>query len=347
MKASSQRSSYFGVNAQYVFSRSPSKWGPQLDAMGRAGVGLVRSDAYWHKAEKRAPVRGRHTYDWRFADRIVTALARRRLRWQPVIAFSARWAESVPGQQLSPPLNNQDYAEYARAFVARFGRRGAFWRAHTNLPKLPVTAVEIWNEPNWPLFWQPRPDPARYADMYLRARAAIRVVDPSVRVMLGGLTVGSGDFVEAMLRVRPDARGNIDAFALHPYAATPDDAVELIAKLRRRLVALGEGRVPLEITEFGWTTSGNSGNVVPELTRASYIAAFADTVARSDCGVGALFLYAWTTNQRDYGDPEDWYGVYDGRARQSASAASFNTVVRALDRARPWTKPPTMRPCAS
>jgi hypothetical protein len=347
MKASSQRSSYFGVNAQYVFARPSSTWGPQLDAMGRAGVGLVRSDAYWHKAEKRAPVRGRHTYDWRFADRVVTALARRRLRWQPVIAYSANWAESVPGQKLSPPLNNQDYAEYARAFVARFGRRGAFWRAHRNLPKLPVKAVEIWNEPNWPLFWQPGPDPARYADMYLRARAAIRVVDPSVRVMLGGLTVGSGDFVEAMLRFRPDARGNIDAVALHPYAATPDDAVELIARLRRRLVALGEGRVPLEITEFGWTTSGNSGYVVPELTRASYIAAFADTMARSDCGVGALFLYAWTTNQRDYGDPEDWYGVYDGRARQSASAASFNTVVRALDRARPWAKPPTVRPCAS
>jgi hypothetical protein len=345
MKSSGQRSSYFGVNAQYVFARSPSTWGPQLDAMGRAGIGLVRSDAYWHKAEKRPPVRGRHTFNWRFADRIVVALAKRRLRWQPVIAYSAHWAESVPGEQLSPPVRMQDYADYARAFVARYGPRGSFWRAHRELPRLPVTAVEIWNEPNWPVFWQPAPDPARYGDMYLRARASIRAADPNVRVMLGGLTIGSGDFLDAMLRFRPDARGNIDAIALHSYGATPEVAVAVVAELRRRLIALGEGSVPLEITEFGWTTSGNSGYVVPEQTRASYIAAFADTIARGDCGVGAVFLYAWTTNQRSFGDPEDWYGVYDSRARQTASGASYNTVARALDRERPWTKPPTARRC--
>ena len=57
-------------------------------------------------------------------------------------------------------------------------------------------------------------------------------------------------------------------------------------------------RLPIEITEFGWTTSGNSGYVVPEQTRASYIAAFADTVARGDCGVGRWrgCCVAWHTN---------------------------------------------------
>ena len=56
-------------------------------------------------------------------------------------------------------------------------------KAHPELPALPVVAYEIWNEPNGGWFWLPRPDPARYADMYIRARAAIKGVDPAAAFM--------------------------------------------------------------------------------------------------------------------------------------------------------------------
>ena len=48
---------------------------------------------------------------------------------------------------------------------------GAFWRAHPELTPQPVTAIEIWNEPDNREFWAPAPDAAAYAGLYLdRAR---------------------------------------------------------------------------------------------------------------------------------------------------------------------------------
>ena len=103
-----------------------------------------------------------------------------------------------------------------------------------------MTDYEIWNEPNnGQFFWKPKPDAARYADMYLRARAAIRRVDPRATVLVGGL-VAHPSFVRAMYAARPGLHGNLDALGWHAYAPRVDGLLGAIRDLRATLELEGE-----------------------------------------------------------------------------------------------------------
>ena len=120
------------------------------------------------------PAAGVHHYDWAFDDRVAGLLAQAGLQWLPVLDYSVAWAQSIPGQDHSPPRSAADYAAYAGAFAARYGPGGTFWAAHPELVAKPVTTIEIWNEPDNGEFWTPTPNAAAYADMYAGARPGHR-----------------------------------------------------------------------------------------------------------------------------------------------------------------------------
>lgn len=325
----------FGANAQFLLVQPPDRWGAQLDAMAGAGVGIVRSDAYWDVLEPAAPAGGSHAYRWQQADAIVSALARRGLRWLPTLGFSARWAASLPGQVLSAPRDPAAYAVYAAAVARRYGPAGDFWPAHPRLRREPVTEVEVWNEPNQATFWMPRPDPAAYARMLLAASRAVRAAAPGVRVMVGGLSGDAAGFLRAMHRATPGLRGSYDAVAQHLYAPTSELAIGEVAKLRRALIDLGEASVPIDITEAGWPTRGNDGFIVPDAARGAFLADLAARVARGDCGITRLVAYAWVTRERDPADAQDWFGLYDRAAHANASGRAYAAAARRLASARP------------
>src|SRR5579884_1169082 len=141
-----------GANVNRVFEdpQLARQAAAQLSALQATGAALARTDALWEAAEPHAPAHGQHHYDWAFDDLIAAALAQHGLRWLPVIDYSPGWAQSVPGQDHSPPASDADYAAYAGAFAARYGPGGAFWSAHASLRALPVQEIEIWNEPDNP-----------------------------------------------------------------------------------------------------------------------------------------------------------------------------------------------------
>src|SRR3954470_17993642 len=216
----------FGISVNRVFNDdfSPARWDAPLAAVYDTGFRAARSDAFWMWAEPAPPHDGVHTYDWTRLDAEAGALAKHGLRWLPILDYSAHWAASDPADYHSPPTSNDDYAAYARAFAARYGRGGSFWSSHPELSPLPVTAYEIWNEPDVASFWRPAPDPAGYADMYLKARAAIHEVDPQATVVVGGIA-GNVKYVEAMYAARPELRGGVDAVGWHAYARNVDGMV--------------------------------------------------------------------------------------------------------------------------
>ena len=208
----------FGVSVNRLFndlSYTPAQIDAQLTALHDSGATIARTDAFWEGAEPAPPVNGVHHYDWRFDDTIAAALASHRLKWLPIIDYTAYWAESVPGKDHSPPTLPDDYAAYAAAFAARYGRSGRFWRAHPGIPPGPVDVYEIWNEPDGGAFWFPNPNAGQYADLYLRARDAIAAVQPAARVIVGGLS-NPVAFLPAMLAARPDLRGHVDGVGIHP-----------------------------------------------------------------------------------------------------------------------------------
>ncbi len=301
----------FGINVNRLFndmSYSRPQLDAQLAAVRATGATVARSDAFWEAAEPHAPVAGRHAYEWSFDDRIAAALAAHGLTWLPIIDYTAPWAQSIAGQDHSPPRSLADYAAYAGAFAARYGSGGAFWRAHPELTPAPVTAVEIWNEPDNPEFWTPSPDAATYARMYAQARTAIDAADPAIRVLVGGLS-NAAAYLPAMVTADPQLRGHVDGVALHPYG-TPSVVLARVRGARAALVSAGMGAVPLYVTEFGWTTQpAGAVNHAPAARRPADIQTVLQALGHLDCGLAATLLYTWVTPERNAADGQDWYGI--------------------------------------
>jgi polysaccharide biosynthesis protein PslG len=321
----------YGANVNYLFNGSDFNAGQvavQLGALRRTGVTIARSDAFWEASEPAAPVNGVHHYDWAFDDRVAGTLAAYGLQWLPILDYTAPWAQSIAGQDHSPPSSDAAYAAYAGAFAARYGTGGTFWRAHPGLGAEPVQAYEIWNEPDNAGFWAPRPDAGRYAALYEQAREAIAAADPRARVLVGGLK-SPATFLPAMLAAQPQLRGHIDGIAIHPYGS-PLVVLAKIRAARAAIASLRLGPVPLYVTEFGWTTSPPAAiGYAPAAKRPGYVASTVAALGHLNCGLAAAVLYTWVSPGRDRNDAQDWYGINGVDGASTPSVAAFEAGLRA------------------
>lgn len=318
-----------GVNVNRVFNDSfdSDRWALHLGGVQDAGIRMARADAFWEAAESRPPRDGVHSYDFTYLDFVAVALANHGLRWQPILDYSALWATSVPGNDHAPPRDADDYAAYAAAFARRYGRGGTAWDDYDPATEPEVTTYEIWNEPNLAHFWQPEPDAARYMELYAKARAAIKGVDPDATVLVGGLLPGTG-FARAIYEVRADAAELIDGIAFHPYSRTPEGVVEEVRRLRRTLEEVGDPHAPIHITELGWVTNPPSSSLHwSDEERARNLEAAVRALTWSDCGVESVIPYTWTTPEQNPDDMEDWYGMTHPDGTPSATAQAYARVV--------------------
>lgn len=332
----------FGVNAGLLW-RDDSRLQPELHAaaIGRSGLRSVRAIAFWNLVEPGPPDprTGEHRFDWRDTDRIAEQLARNRLRWYALLGFSTAWGGEVPGTTFGPP-RIQPFSEYAAAFARRYGRRGTFWKERPELPYAPVVSFEVWNEPNLFTFWLPRPEPDRYADLYLAVRTAVHQVDAHARVVVGGLAHSTSDdsnasgFLRRMFDARRELTGNVDAVGLTVYSRTAEQTIGQIVEARRTLDALGERSTPLDLNETGWTTSGVlpfTVAPVDEHERVARLTRLVELLAASDCGISTVMPFAWVTAEDNPADQSAWFGLAD-RATASLKPAGA-AYVAAVDAA--------------
>jgi hypothetical protein len=305
---------------------TPAEIGAQLAALRATGATLARSDALWEATQPFGPD---SPYNWRFDDSVAGALAAHGLQWLPIVDYSAPWAQSLPGREHSAPRSDRQYAAYAAALASRYGVRGSFWAAHPDLQAAPVDTFEIWNEPDNPGFWPPAPDAARYGRLYVAARTAIKRVDPSARVIIGGLTAPR-TFLPPLLAASPALRKEIDGVAVHPYAPDPAGVADRVRTARTVMRALGLAAVPLYVTEFGWTTSPPGAlDYAPARLRPGYIAGTLDALGHSDCTIAQADLYTWVTPERHERLDQDWFGISPPGAGRSSDASAFSDATRA------------------
>lgn len=323
-----------GINAGGVFWGEPSSdWNPQLASMQADGIQSVRADAFWWEAEPSAPGRGGASYSWSDFDTMMTDMAEHHITWLPIFDYAAPWSESVRGNQYSAPASNSDYAAYVAAFVKRYGPSGSFWIANPSIPYDPVTQVEIWNEENLSIFWDD-PNPATYAATYEAARTAVHSVNPDVQVIVGGLTGGDNADAEFFESVISDAGGiaNIDAVALHPYDSTAADVVTDIAVFRWWLDQIGGANLPLDITEFGWPTTGASDTTTMTYAQQGQaLASVTANVANSYCDVEGLYPFAWWSSDENPADTGNWYGVVAANGQPTASSTALASEYQSLE----------------
>jgi hypothetical protein len=274
--------------------------------------------------------------DWRRHDRVARTLAANGLRWRPIIGSSTRWASSFQGHLFAPPDNMPAWNRYVAEMVKRYGRGGTYWKGDE---RFAVDRWEIWNEPDLELFWQPKPDPARYADLYLETRGVIKAADPAALVAFGGVTAKRGPaFVAAVVAERPQIVGQVDAVAYHAYGDDPADVLAGVRRFRRVLDTRGL-RVPIHITEAGWPTSGSNPWVdvaqpLPERSRAGSLSLVADALAASNCDVAAFEPSTWVSAEQDRKDADQWLGISQQNGGKTVTSIAYADAI-ARDRAQP------------
>jgi hypothetical protein len=230
---------------------------------------------------------------------IVSEMAAAHLRWEPTLAFAPRWAEghrsnvihtsTRRGIAFLPPANNGNFAAYATAFMKRYGPHGAFWKANRKLPYVPVTTVEVWNEPDNLFDWGQHINLSDYARMYEAVRTAVHRADRGARVMTGGLA-----WTESSLpRMLKAFQGQpIDALAIHPYGANPGQSVKVARDALADMRRAGRGRTPVSANEYGWTSTRHTwGSTNPKLVKGY---AYSALVGLAALHLSEIEPFAWS-----------------------------------------------------
>jgi hypothetical protein len=220
----------------------------------RGVVGTVRVPVEWFRIQPRP-----RTYDLSGLDAIVGEAADVGIRILPFVYGSPRW---LTGDPAHPPLGSDRarrvWAELLHRLVRRYGPGGLFWQGRER--PMPILSWQVWNEPNYLLFWRPHPSPRGYAKLLKRSARAIRAIDPDASILAAGVApveagISPWAFLRRMYRV-PGVRHDFDIAALHPYAPYVRWVIDQIRFVRAVMAEAGDGHKPLQLTEVGVASDG-------------------------------------------------------------------------------------------
>ena len=312
--------------------------GGEWDRMARSGVETVRIAFRWYQLQPQAGV-----LDLTTSDAAVAAAARRGMTVLPVIEQTPAWAAIRPGDLAAPPADPATVQAFAAGLVARYGPAGTFWSERGDLPRLPIRAWQVFNEPNHTGFWSERPYAPSYVATLRATAAGIRGADPGATIVLAGLTNRSWLALRQLYRA--GARGQFDVVALHPYTRRALDVLRLVRYARRVMRANGDGALPVWITELSWPAARGQERAGPgigiEVSARDQAWLLEDAVrllarARTRHNIGKVFWYTWLSSQRGP-NPFDWSGLRrqaGGRVVSTPALRAFRTVARLLEGCR-------------
>lgn len=326
-RAAASRQSARGINSGWLFYRSVPQWSKWLTSLQHDGYEEVRAQVSWAAVEASPPdaITGAHRYDWTSTDAMVGALAQDGMRLFPFLLYSPAWAASRPGSQNSAPRDPSTYATFAAAFARRYAARGDFWREHPALPAVPVQSVEVWNEPNAARFLvDQRSAPADYAALYDATRTAVHNVDRSVEVVAGALVdAWASQFLTRMIQARPRLKRTLPALSFHPYANSGSSALAAVTRLRRTMNEVGLRKVPLDLTEIGF-----SSTVMTDPARSIAFETFFKGARRSSLGIRRVMPFAAVSPEKDPTDWVQWFGLYNQDGTPKPVATRLSVMLR-------------------
>ncbi len=265
-----------GVNAFLTALDDPAKADRQAALMEDAFLRDDREEFEWKRVEPRNGF-----YDWAKFDQAVAVTQARNVEIIGKLGYTAPWASSAPAGTAAsdveyyPPSNISDFTEYAAAVVERYKDRVHVW--------------EVWNEPNTALYWKPGPDGLAYGALLKATYAAIKAVDPSATVLVGGTAGFDPSFMKKIENA--GAGGSYDGLAIHTYskgAPTTGQAETWLDGAASYLAKTAPAR-SLWITEVGWPTCTQCDGATSEVDQARYLShTYLDAASR---GVKSVAWY--------------------------------------------------------
>jgi polysaccharide biosynthesis protein PslG len=247
---------FVGITADDVFAGDAHYRTSNLSAQAAIGVQTIRQTFDWSTIERR-----RGEYDLRYHDEYVAKAAAHGIRVLPVLFNPPRFHRPSRGRATCPPRRNADFARFAAELVHRYGPGGSLWRERPDVPRKPIAAWQIWNEPNLRIYWCGRPNARRYVAMLRSVGGAIERVDRRAHILTAGLppsTLQSAVPLDRYLRgmYRAGARRAFDSLAINPYARDPGELRRVLRSVRHLMNRRGDRSAGIWITELGWGDRG-------------------------------------------------------------------------------------------
>jgi hypothetical protein len=315
--AEARTDTFTGIVAEQVFAWDGERRDRELARIASAGVQVIRQPLRWAEIER---TRGR--YDFSRWDGYVAALARHGIQLLPVLTDPPPFRSAAPGsgaaRGLYPPRRARDMAAFAGRAARRYGPGGSFWRANPELPEAPIRSWQVWNEPNLPVYWRPRPRAGGYARLLAEVARGLRKVDPRVEVVSAGIPQSTmRGSVPQLTYIRQlyaaGAGRNFDMLGIHSYTDTHPRLVRQLEGIRRT-VRRARDDAPLWITEIGWATQGPGVRYTPGPEgQARRIEQAFDLVRsrRQSLGIRGLVYYMWQ-DAPPYPGFRDFWGLHTG-----------------------------------
>jgi len=219
-----------GVNIHFTDPRPG-----EMEMLTQAGFRWVRMDFHWSAMEREKGV-----YDFSQWDRLVAVLEKHSLRAVFVLDYGNPLYDAG-----KPPAADEARAAFARwaaAGVKHFIGRGIVW--------------EIWNEPNYSLFWGPKPDVGQYVRLATAVGKAIREAAPHEIVV--GPATSRVDFVFLEACFQGGLLEYFDGVTVHPYRALGPETVAKDYEQLRQLIAkyAPKGKkIPILAGEWGYSSA--------------------------------------------------------------------------------------------
>ena len=241
-----------------------------LEIVKAYGFGWIRTDLSWQRLEPRVG-----EFDFAMLRQGLQAAVDRGLKVLGILDYG----HPVYTGMRAPQDDIQRRA-FTRFAAKAFGELGTL-----------VNAWEVWNEPNHPRFWPPKPDVRAFTTLLSEVAAGLWKLNPSAVLVSGGLSTIDEPFLSGLVpAVESLARRGAIGLGLHPYRNTPPET--LAADLRRVGLLRDNGRaatgggVPVWLSEWGYCR-GNRG-IGPQ-RQAEWMARIPFVGAALDVPVTALF----------------------------------------------------------
>ena len=251
---------FVGITSEDTFSGHSAYMKANFAAQHRAGVRLLRQTFNWSQVEYRPGA-----YDWSAQDRLVLTASRKGIAVLPLLFDPPAWHSSRPAVGAArgtyPPSNPASMARFAAAAVKRYGPRGSLWRENPRVPKRPLRAWQVWNEPTLPVYWGGRPDARAYVRLLEAVNGAIKRLDRGAEVVTAGLPPsklrGSVPLLHYIRQIyRAGGARFFDTLAVNSYARDARELGGLLVDVRRAMNRSGDRRARIWITELGWCDNG-------------------------------------------------------------------------------------------
>jgi hypothetical protein len=326
---------FIGIVAEDALAAPQRERRRLLRRLHAEGVELIRQTFDWSLVEL-APGR----YELATLDAYVSAAAAAGIEVLPVLFNPPPFRSSAPrrgaGRATYPPERPASLGRFAAVLARRYGRRGSLWRTRPRLPRVPIRAWQVWNEPNLPIYWGGNPDPPAYARLLAATKRALKAVDPRAEVVSAGLAESRlgmpfEQFVHELYEA--GAADSLDTFALHPYAADAGAALRAVERTRELLDEV-DPDAPIWVTELGWASGGpRSPFTAGEPGQAARIGAVLGQLVdqRRELGVRGVVYFNWR-DAPPYPGGHDFFGLHTGLLRRNGSPKpafhSFRAAVR-------------------